>query len=115
MADPVLTIVAPAIDAACKALLTGESQVITTRELRALVTKLDGVLRSELADQQRATEAMLALRKVIDRAVSICPLQFLKDPLSRALSRTHEALRNFALVTPRDLPKPKLLSHLQLD
>lgn len=115
MADAALPLVAPAIEAACKALLTGESQVITTRELRALVTQLDAVLRSERADQQRATEAMLALRKVIDRAVSTCPLQFLKDPLCRALSRTHEALRNFAPTTPRDLPRTKPPSHLRPD
>jgi hypothetical protein len=97
MADAVLPLAAPAVEALCKALLTGESQVITTRELRALVTKLDGTLRSDLSDQQRATEAMLVLRTVIDRAVPVGPLAFLADPLSRVLGKTHEALKMLVL------------------
>lgn len=94
-ADPVLTIVAPAIEAACKALLTGESQVITIRELRALVTKLDGLLRSDKRDAEKAADAMLAIRLVIDRAVAVGPLAFLACPLSRVLGKTHETLKGF--------------------
>lgn len=94
-ADPVLPLVAPAIEAVCKALLTGESQVITTRELRALVAKLDGLLRSDRRDADKATEAMLVIRLVIDRAVAVGPLAFLACPLSRVLGKTHEALKGF--------------------
>jgi hypothetical protein len=97
MADPVLPLVAPAIEACCKALLTGESQVITTRELRALVTKLDAVLRSDRRDADKAAEAMLAIRLVIDRAVAVGPLAFLACPLSRVLAKTHEALKGFVV------------------
>lgn len=45
--------------------------------MRALVTKLDGLLRSDRRDADKATEAMLAIRLVIDRAVAVGPLAFL--------------------------------------
>lgn len=44
--SPLLLLITPTIEACCKALLTGESQVIT-REERALLNELGGLLRDE--------------------------------------------------------------------
>jgi hypothetical protein len=114
--DSLLAVLQPTIEACCKALLNHDASVVTTRELRELLRKLDGLLRTETkTDQERAVEAMLLIRKVIDRAVGTSPLAFLNDPLSRTLGRSHEGCKTFIKFGPETLPRTSPVRYLRPD
>jgi hypothetical protein len=114
MADPILATVQPVIEACCRALLDHESSVITIRELRDLLGKLDATIKSDMTTEARASTCMLLLRRVIDHSVRLAPLAFLKDPLSRTLSKTHEELKKL-ISPPEKLPPARGARHLRPD